>query len=616
MFRSRLGFVLKRTILGKPLRYPSRCYVCSQVVPYRYVKRFSTGSETSIIESQEPEGENLHLLNDEEKSNVSLTSDKSISSVDTVGPLEESVKRALTNKPDDEWDVTVEYTTSFPNSNISEDLSELQEDLDNSGSSTAANNDMFYNWQWKIIGTSRLLETALGGWTDDQWFSAENILLNGWSEQRCIRAVILQFALLQRACQEMEMSKLDILPAVQTSSESITPTNHAYNQSFDSAVSLSNGESTMEADHNSALLKGKFGKKLLSKLFSNWQCVYMYFPDVLRQNQLSPQEMLDNTVNIYSKRYQIPVSEKVFRHILLAEIHYRDNCTPEFAETVLSHTLDLYDSGMDDCLPTTPLWNYVLLSWVMANRRKASSDGVARIVRLMDELKVKRSRQTYRILFRECLQRGTEQSARDAESLLRQMYKDFLADNSCVQPDMSSFIYVADAWAKSKSILAGPRAEQIYEQMKALRAKNHLFETGIAFDDLNRETRLVTCVLMCWVAVGNPSAAEKAETFLRYSGVVPDSSTFAALINIYAKNNNVEGAERLWNEMASSKDIDGEQVKEIEFSASALLNAYSTSKIPNKVEKAEALLNRMKSSANANIDTACYNGTLFQWRLN
>jgi hypothetical protein len=38
------------------------------------------------------------------------------------------------------------------------------------------------------------------------------------------------------------------------------------------------------------------------------------------------------------------VSEKVFRNFLVAEISYRDGCSPEFAEQVLSHALELYDA--------------------------------------------------------------------------------------------------------------------------------------------------------------------------------------------------------------------------------------------------------------------------------
>lgn len=329
----------------------------------------------------------------------------------------------------------------------------------------------------------------------------------------------------------------------------------------------------------------------------------MLHPEVLRQCHLSPQELAFDIFNQYCGKYELPVSEKVFRYILVAESSHRDGCKPEFAEQVLSHALDLCDAGMEDCFPTTSFWNYVLLSWVNADRRQASSNGVARIVSLMETLKVQRSRQTYRILFRECLQRGTEQSARDAEGFLRQMYKEFLADNFRVQPDMSSFIYVADAWAKSKSQLAGPRAEQIYEQMKALRAKNHLL------DDFGREIRLVTCVLLCYVGLGNAVAAQKAEEFYRHTGLSPDASIFSSLISMYAKNGDFLGAERIWNELILSENSDGLDTKELlEFSASALLDACAKTNIPNKVEKAESIFSWLRSNKSINIDTPCYNG--------
>ena len=228
----------------------------------------------------------------------------------------------------------------------------------------------------------------------------------------------------------------------------------------------------------------------------------------------------------------------------------------------------------------------------------------------MDELKIARSRQTYRILFRECLQRGTEVAARDAEDLLRQMYKDYLVDPSKVQPDMSTFIYVVDTWAKSNSQLAGPRAEQIYEQMKVLREKQHLLVVGET-----AETRLVTCVLMCWAIMGTAAAAEKAEAFWRQSGIVPDSAIYSTLINLYNKANCLEDAERIWNEFLEFRGADGMPLKEIEYSASALLSAYSKSNLPNRVERAEARFDRMRDSPHANLDTACYNGTCLLFRF-
>lgn len=518
---------------------------------------------------------------------------------DTLGIPESAVKRALKNEPDDEWDSIVE----FQEGHLPEEYADLQDEAESSESNNSKTNEMFYDWQWKIIGTARLLESPVGSWTDEQWFSAENILLNGWPEQHCVRAVILQFALLRRTCYEMKHS--NELAEQQLSTRELhsgTPnaaTSSPYNNSVDSATTPLD-DKNVDPLYRTITLKRKFAKKMFSRLINNWRSVYMFNPDILRLCHLSPQELLEDILNLYCAKYDVPVTEKVFRHILVAESSHRDGCKPDFAEQVLSHTLDLYDTGMEDCFPTTPLWNYVLLSWVNADLRQTTSNGVARIVRLMEELKVQRSRQTYRILFRECLQRATEQSARDAEGLLRQMYKEFLADSFSVQPDMSSFIYIVDTWAKSKSQLAGPRAEQIYEQMKALRAKNHLL------DDFDREIRLVTCVLSCYLSVGSAAAAQKAEEFYRRAGVPPDGSAYSALLSIYAKYGNLVGAERIWNDLTSTESLNGFETKDLEFSASALLDAYANSRNPKKLEKAESMFNWLRR--NISINTVCYNG--------
>jgi pentatricopeptide repeat protein len=562
--------------------------------------------------------------------------------VEFRGPPDWAVQRALQNEPDAEWDAIVKKE-DWKSDHSNASLDEIHEsfhalvasaegpDVDtpltssdvNEGTTTTVESDLaftsseaplsvvpeestssyspynnleFYDWQWKIIGTSRLIEAPMGSWTQDQWYSAENILSSGWPLQHSLRSVILQFALLRRTCQEYQSIQI-----IQPSPSAATPPPASTDVSLPSNPSPENSLSVVP---NMTLPERGFGRKMFMRLVDNWRCVYIFHPEILRRLQLGPRDILEDAIHVYNAKYEIPMSEKVFRLILAVETHHKYNSSPEFAETILSHALDLYESGIEDGLPTTPLWNSVLLAWVLAKRRHATRQAVVRIVQLMDELKVVRSRQTYRILFRECLQRGTEEAARDAEDLLRQMYKDFLVDPTKVQPDMSTFIYVVDTWAKSNSQLAGPRAEQIYEQMKVLREKQHLLEVGDT-----SETRLVNCVLMCWVIMGTATAAEKAEAFWRQAGVVSDSTMYSTLISLYAKVNNLEGAERIWNELLTAVGPDGKPMNEIEFSATALLSAYSKSKLPNRVELAENILNQMKVSPNARLDTACYNGT-------
>jgi pentatricopeptide repeat protein len=600
---------LMRRSLTKCPRIPS--FSVTRRRSYAYLLRFSS----SITDTNKLADNNFQSLENDKENPTSLAGESSepmaMAETYTMGITESAITRALKNEPDDEWDFIVEDTNSFHGENISEEVKELQDDEESSESTSPKRNELFHEWQWKTFGTARLLDTPLGHWTNEQWLSAESMLFIGWSKQRCIRAVILQFALLRRACYEMEYAKkLQQQQHEQHTQEqqNLGPTqatSSSYNKSFDAATSSLNADGNvvlMNTDRANAVERN-FGKKMLGLLINNWRSVYTFYPDILRQNHLSPQELLDDVLTLYCGKYGIQVSEKVFRSILLAAISNHDDGTPEFAEQVLGHALELYDTGMEDCFPPTPLWNYALLSWVDADRRQATSNGVARIVRLMDELKVTRSRQTYRILFKECIQRGTEQSARDAESYLRQMYKEFLADNSRVQPDMASFIYIADAWAKSKSPLAGPRAEQIYEQMKALRSKNHLL------DDYDRENRLVTCVLSCYMGVGSTAAAKKAEDFYRRTGLSIDSSSFSALISIYAKHNDADGAERIWNELISAEKSSKVNLNDVQFSASALLDAYAKARMPNKVEKAEALFNWITKNSRINVDTPCYNGT-------
>jgi hypothetical protein len=78
-----------------------------------------------------------------------------------IGPPESAVKRALKNEPDEEWDVIVEYTNAFKIRNIPDELNEIQEDIDSTDSDVSQTNVMFYDWQWKIIGTQWLGRATL-----------------------------------------------------------------------------------------------------------------------------------------------------------------------------------------------------------------------------------------------------------------------------------------------------------------------------------------------------------------------------------------------------------------------------------------------------------------------
>jgi pentatricopeptide repeat protein len=609
MYQRRLTLILKCTRIHRSTSLLASRYPWTSSLPVLSARTFSSSNTFSGVERlSTDEITTTHEYDNIEKPKPHQLFEKLDPSIGLRGPPDSAVTRALKNEPDLEWDAIVSF--DIKNSNSLFETNELFDELDSTDSNDlmkleSTNQLEFYDWQWKIIGTARLLETPMGDWRDEQWFSAENILANGWPQQHCIRAVILQFALLRRACQEIDCAKSNEDKSSPLIEEPITATS-PYNSSIDNVKSLGNSDSSMDSFQRTAMPEERLGRKTFSPLVDNWRCVYIAYPDMLRQIHLGPRDLLGDIVSNYSGKYGIPLSEKVFRLLLVAETHHLDGNSQQFAETVLSLTLDLYDSGMEDCLPTTPLWNSVLFTWIMAERRQETRNAVSRLVKLMDELKIQRSRNTYRLLFKECLQRGTEESARDAEDLLRQMYKEFLLDNFRVQPDMSSFIYVVDAWAKSKSHLAGPRAEQIYEQMKALRAKNHFLEVGET-----AETRFVNCVLKCWAIIGTKIAAEKAEAFWRHSAVAPDSTMYSTLINLYAKSSDVEGAERLWNELTTAVGFDGKAMNEMEFAATSLLSAYAKSNLPNKVDLAEGVIMRMKTSANTKLDTACYNGKLF-----
>jgi hypothetical protein len=476
--------------------------------------------------------------------------------------------------------------------------------------------------QWKLDTTIRLLnaqtDEPLGngsGWSMEDWFVVEDLLVHYWSKQDTIQAVIVQFALLEQCLRERNRLSRPLQPTCHTAHASLypmgataTPTDgNVAGQTLDSLESLRKQIDRWLHLH------------LLNDMVESWRLVYTVHADTLAACGFTPTDLLHRVVHTLHHALGLSLDAKTFYYIAEAEMcRPSRHSSPEFVQAVLMQTIDLYRSQPEtlaSCFPKVPLWNFALTAWVKADRGVEAQTAVTQLLQLMDEYNVPRSKRTYLTALQACVQQKSVNGALQAEQLLQRMYQEYLhSDNGHggpspkLQPDVYAFTAVVDAWAKSRSPQAGPRAEQIYQQMLALRHKNHLFGYRKA------DTTLINCALMCYAnPKPTPESVAQAEAFWRQSLVPPDVITYATLIQLYASTANIAAAERLWHELwDTAVDISGHPLVVTEVSLFAtMLAMYAKSKLSNRVELAAAVLQRMKESKHVQPNTMVYNGTFY-----
>lgn len=145
---------------------------------------------------------------------------------------------------------------------------------------------------------------------------------------------------------------------------------------------------------------------------------------------------------------------------------------------------------------------------------------------------------------------GKVGNAQAAEDILNQMYDDYLAGRSIVQPNVRTFTSVISAWARSKATDAPEKAEAILELMYGLH------ETK-AFKYVRPNLVTYNCLLDCWAKSGRKESGEQAEKLLRtmenMEGLLPDTISYNTVISAYLNGpKSVEGAEMILKRMIAA----------------------------------------------------------------
>lgn len=543
---------------------------------------------TTSLRFEEKVDSSTPLFSDKLSANRYLPHDEAAAVAPVVRvPDPQTLERALSPTSDREWDTLLQR--HMTDSSLEDPVETYEIGY---VSSTAAPPLPWDESRWKITTTASLLQTATGDWTPEQWFAAEDLLVNWWSKEPCVRAIILQFALYRRSWEEKThyLDRRHHCPDTNGTETNAADLLHHLQQP-DPLVSYAKTDKWLNA-------------KLLNHMVYNWATVYTAHAAALIECHLGPTNLLETVWEVYNGHFGAAVSDKTLYFILEADVNQlRRKETPELAERIIDHAVVLWESGHEGSLPKTTLFNQALKAWVKAEEGVATLEAVDKLLARMMELNVPYSKNTYTMALQACVQQGTEAAARRAEDFLQNMYSEYLQGSVRLQPDVYAFTSVVHAWAKSKSPQAGPRAEQIYQQMLLLRKKGHLFGYKTA------DTTLINCALLCWGNSGTADAATKAEEFWLSTRVAPCSHTYTTLISLYSQHRNTAAVQRLWHEMETALDVEGKIIKPEAPVYTAILSAYAKSKLPNKLELAEAALKQMKEATNVALNTTTYNGT-------
>lgn len=494
--------------------------------------------------------------------------------------------------------VVVEYdSTTDPDGDDEQELLHNEPSTAGGNLSTAA--EQLSSWdemRYKIQSTRQLLlvdETPVAAaaaagssWTTEDWFSAETLCRSVWSAQPCVRAVVLQFALLHRALLEQEALRL-------RSSSSTSASSQHHHQQY-------------QHDNNTPSLDKWIGLSLLNRMLSNWRLVYKggRAPDLAQNCHLAPHHLLDTVVADYHDRFNMHVSEWTMYLLLDADVAVWRPETPQFSQEILDTSMELYQTGDAMCKPKAQLFNCILKSWIPTTKQApggtSNAAAVAAVGEVFDclaEHQIPPNGRTYKYALRIWSQQGTPDAALEAENLLQRMYAEFLAGTPATQPDVHAFTLVALAWARSGSPAAGPRCEEIYRQMELLREKDHVFGR----DDIS----VINNALLAYSQSETLEALQHSEKFWRGTNVPGDNTTYTILIKQYAHLGRIQDVDRLIKEATTTTTVRADMSTYV-----LVFKAYSESKLRHKIEHANELLGYLERDPQiaAQLNTRVYNG--------
>ena len=165
-----------------------------------------------------------------------------------------------------------------------------------------------------------------------------------------------------------------------------------------------------------------------------------------------------------------------------------------------------------------------------------------------------------------------------------------------LKPDSVVYNSVLDAWARTRTPIAGTKADELLFQMEERkRMGDH---------DLSPDTITYNSVINCHASSGHINAAKAAEKVLKKMEiasksnptVVPNTLTYNQVLKAYSTSKLPEGTNRADIILRYMMQSGNKNIQPDSFSFSTCLNIWAKSKEPGKAEKAYAILSKMEET--------------------
>jgi pentatricopeptide repeat protein len=242
--------------------------------------------------------------------------------------------------------------------------------------------------------------------------------------------------------------------------------------------------------------------------------------------------------------------------------------------------------------PGTDFYNLVIRAWSQSDRPEAPARARA-IMEQMLESQVRPDALTYQGVIYTWAAAGKPY---ESEGLLRRMYSEYLEGDEKVRPELHTFTTVIFAWAKSGRPEAAERAEEILNAMKQVGPQYRRDGGRDAREALKADTPCMNAVLSCYAGAKTRAAAQRAEQILqemKRSGPWVDIESYNMVVKAWASVGNAERAEALLDEAYQVYVKGNRRMMPSTDICTTVIAAWAQSRAPNKVERAQAVMNKM-----------------------
>jgi pentatricopeptide repeat protein len=216
---------------------------------------------------------------------------------------------------------------------------------------------------------------------------------------------------------------------------------------------------------------------------------------------------------------------------------------PEYAERLIRHWELQYKRGKTDERPDSFSYSSLIKAWVKSNVIGYEE----KCLGILDWMEQQQVVGMNRIVYNEVIRAFGRSTRSDAGDMAEEVFKRLLtryeeSRDREMKPDKFSYMALVNAFAWSSE----------HDPDNAFKAENVLFEMVDRRDLPSPDIQLCTNLIAGWARSGHPDAvvhAEKVCNLMDSCGIRMDAVVFNALINVYAKSSDPNGAMKVLGRM-------------------------------------------------------------------